>query len=344
MAYDVITIGGATEDINFYVNNYHLLANKENPAGNPLLAFDYGTKVDVRKVSMTFGGGAANTAVCFASFGLKTGGVITCGGDDRGREIIANLKKRRVDIRFMKRLINKISGFSFIIIGANNEHVAFSHRAANSFLEVTPRDMLSMRRAKWLFVTSFSGTWRHELVKIFSLGHEIKIAWNPGEMQINAGYRTLREYLKKTTVLTLNKDEAIKLVVSRHGSKVESYDFLANSENLLKIIYSWGPKIVVVTNGEHGADAYDGKDFYFQGIVKPKKKEDTTGLGDAFGASFVTGLINYDGDIKKSLWLAANNSASVLSKQGAQNGLLTKHDLPRIDRLYNKKKGSKKKK
>lgn len=338
MAYDVITVGGATEDINFYVEDYHLLENKENPAGNQLLAFDYGTKIDIRKVSMTFGGGAANAAVCFSSLGLKVAGIITYGADERGKKIVANLKKRRVDTHFMQRVAGEISGFSFIVIGANNEHVAFSHRAANSKLQVTKKEQSAMQRAKWLFVTSFSGAWKLEFNKIFSLGDRVQIAWNPGEIQINAGYKGLKEYLKKTSVLTMNKDEAVNLVVSHSGRKGDSYDFLSSSQNLLKIIYDWGPRIVVITNGEHGADAYDGKDFYFQGIIKPKKKEDTTGLGDAFGASFVTGLINYDNDIKKSLWLAAHNAASTLSKQGAQNGLLSKHDLPRIERLFSKNK------
>jgi 1-phosphofructokinase len=123
---------------------------------------------------------------------------------------------------------------------------------------------------------------------------------------------------------------------NHHASK--SYDFFASAENLLKVIYDWGPATIVITDGEHGAYAYDGQKIYWQDVIKPKKKEDTTGLGDAFGASFVTGLLLYDSDIKKSLWLAANNASSVLSQQGAQNGLLTKHDLPKLERFYKRRK------
>ena len=54
---------------------------------------------------------------------------------------------------------------------------------------------------------------------------------------------------------------------------------------------------------------------------------DTTGLGDAFGSSLVAGLELYNHDIKKALYLATANAASVLSQQGAQNGLLTVQDL-----------------
>jgi sugar/nucleoside kinase (ribokinase family) len=338
MAYDVITVGGSTEDINFYVDDYQLLENKLNPSGNQLLAFDYGTKIDIKKASMTFGGGAANTAVCFAALGLKTGGLITYGNDERGKKIVANLKRRHVDTRLMKRISTEISGFSFIVIGATKDHVAFSHRAANAKIEISARDQKALKRSPWLFITSLSGNWRPVLDKIFAIVDGTKVAWNPGELQLQAGHRALSKYFKKTTILTMNKDEAIQLVMShnRHASK--SYDFFSSAENLLKVIYEWGPKIIVITDGEHGAYAYDGQEFYFQDIIKPKKKEDTTGLGDAFGGSFVTGLLLYNNDIKKSLWLAANNASSVLSQQGAQNGLLTKHDLPRLEKTYKRVK------
>jgi sugar/nucleoside kinase (ribokinase family) len=90
-------------------------------------------------------------------------------------------------------------------------------------------------------------------------------------------------------VLTCNKDEAVRLVVSHKNYRYKSYDWLVDSKNLLKVIKGWGPEIVVVTNGEKGADAYDGQNFYFQPIIKPKLKVDTTGLGDAFGSAFVAG-------------------------------------------------------
>jgi len=337
MTYDVITVGGSTEDVNFYVDDYQLLENKLNPAGNQLLAFDYGTKIDIKKVSMTFGGGAANTAVCFANLGLKTAGMITYGNDERGKKIVANLKRRRVDTRFMKRIHTDISGFSFIVIGASKDHVAFSHRAANSSIEITAKDQKVLKRAPWIFITSLSGNWRPVLDKIFAIVDGTKVSWNPGELQMKAGHKVLAKYFRKTTILTMNKDEAIQLVMSHNGRANKSYEFFSNVENLLKVIHEWGPEIVVITDGEHGAYAYDGKEIHLQEVIKPKKKEDTTGLGDAFGSSFVTGLILYQ-DIKHALFLAAHNAAACLSQQGAQNGLLTKHDLPRIAKLYSKQK------
>ena len=83
----------------------------------------------------------------------------------------------------------------------------------------------------------------------------------------------------------------------------------------------------MITNGKNGADAYNGKKFYHQDIVKEKAKMDTTGVGDAFGSTFVAGLNLYDGDIQKSMRLAVKNTSHVIAKQGAQNGLISKKDI-----------------
>lgn len=47
-----------------------------------------------------------------------------------------------------------------------------------------------------------------------------------------------------------------------------------------------------------------------------------TGVGDAFNSTFAAGLNLYQGDIKKSLHLAAKNTASKIAHFGAQNGLI----------------------
>ncbi|KKR14888.1 MAG: Carbohydrate kinase [Candidatus Falkowbacteria bacterium GW2011_GWA2_39_24] len=328
--YDVITVGGATEDITFYVDGYYLLDNNQNASGNKLLAFDYGTKVNVTKTYMTFGGGAANAAVCLASLGLKTAGLITYGSDERGTRILANIKKRGVAPDLLKKIRGEMSGFSFIVIGSKNEHVAFSHRAANARLNITETDLANLKKTDWIFLTSMAGAWKSDLNKIFSLPKEIKIAWNPGELQLKAGYQELSKYLQRVNVLTFNKDEAIDLILTHPDHNNKPYEFLADVKNLLQTIKSWGPAIVVITNNEKGADAYDGINYYHQPVVSAKVKADTTGLGDAFGASFIAGLHLYGNDIKKSLHLAAANAASVLGQQGAQNGLLTAKDLPTV--------------
>ncbi len=326
MKYDFIAVGGVTEDITFYTNDGVLIDNKKDILRQKLLAFEYGAKMKINKAHSTFGGGAANVAICFSKLGFKTGIVMAIGRDNRGKKIIDNLKKHKVDIKAVKRLRDCESGFSFLLVGQNNEHIVFSNRAANSQLQLTNYDLRILKKTKWIYLTSLSGEWEELLKKLFFLKN-IKIAWNPGHIQVGAGCRDIKRFVKKTNVLMLNKDEAIELVLSDEKNKLKVRNYLNNLKNLLVILHSWGSKIVVITNGKYGADAYDGSNFYHQAIVKETRRIDTTGVGDAFNSSFVAGLEIFDNDIKKSLRLGAKNSASVISQQGAQNGLLDKKDI-----------------
>ena len=86
---------------------------------------------------------------------------------------------------------------------------------------------------------------------------------------------------------------------------------------------------MIITRGKHGADAYDGEKFYHQDILREKRRMDTTGVGDAFGSTFVAGLEIYNGDIQKAMYLSVKNTASVIGQQGAQNGLLSRRGITR---------------
>ncbi len=327
--YDVITIGGATEDITFYTHEGVLIDNKDDLTKQKLLAFEYGAKVKIDKAFSNFGGGAANTAVNFSGLGFKTACLISLGNDGRAQRILDNLKKHKVDTRLAQKIKGHKTGFSFLLVGPSNEHIVFSNRAANNELRIKNYELRILKNARWIYLTSLSGQWQDVLKKLFTV-NEAKIAWNPGHRQIITGISNLGKYIRKTQVLILNNDEATELVLSDKNYKNKPKQFFANMNNLLKILFGYGAKIVVITSGKKGADAYDGKKFYHQPVVKETKRADTTGVGDAFGSSFVAGLELFKHDIKKALYLGAKNTASVISQPGAQNGFLTKNDLKKL--------------
>jgi sugar/nucleoside kinase (ribokinase family) len=128
-------------------------------------------------------------------------------------------------------------------------------------------------------------------------------------------------------MLMMNESEARALVFSDPKYKHKKKSFFDNHRSLAKAIYSYGSRLVVITMGEAGALVYDGKKFYRQPIVKPKKYINTIGVGDAFGSTFIAGLELFGGKIKPALKLAAKNASSVVEKYGAQTGLLTKKQL-----------------
>jgi len=90
----------------------------------------------------------------------------------------------------------------------------------------------------------------------------------------------------------------------------------------LRTIKKLGPKMVIVTEGAEGAGFYNGKEFLY---IKPHRVKvvEVTGAGDAFGASFVAGLIRKPNNVRFALKLALINAESVIRRHGAHAGLLT---------------------
>ncbi len=327
--FDIITVGSATEDIFFYTNEGLLIDNKNDVLRQKLLAFEFGAKLKVEKSFALMGGGAINAAVSFSHLGFKTACLAVIGGDIRGKHLVENMEKHEVGTSLIQTIKNGETRFSFVLVGPNNEHIIFTYEGVNSKLEVNAKDLKEMKRAGWVYITSLAGNWRKNLAAIFSVKGP-KFAWNPGHIQVKAGIKDIGKYLRQVNVLTVNKDEAIELVVSDRKYKNKKIAFINNINNLLRIIKGYGPEIVVITSGEKGSYAFNGKKAYHQGIFRVKKAADTTGVGDAFGSTFVAGLEFTDGNIQKSLAMAARNAASVVSKLGAQTGLMKKKELVKM--------------
>jgi ribokinase len=330
MKYNVITIGGNTEDIMVVTDEGKVINNKGNLLVEKLLAFEQGAKFRVPETYSTFGGGAANAAVNFAGLGLRTA-IITCLGDDgRGMAIKHNLKEKGVKLNLVQTAKGKNSGFSFVIIDQTKERTIFTHRGANNNLKFTNNEIKNVKKTDWLYISSLSNNWKKLLKSIFlhcCKFQKAKIAWNPGRAQLEAGFNVIGKYIKDTAVFCVNKDEALELVLSHKEYKNKRYAYLRNVKNLLRIIKSWGPDYVVITSGKKGADVYDGDRIYHRDIMKEKIRLDATGLGDAFNSSFVAGLHVYKGDIDKAIHLGLRATASVIAKPGGQNGLLSRGDI-----------------
>jgi sugar/nucleoside kinase (ribokinase family) len=323
MKYDFITIGGAVEDITFRTDDGVVVDNKKDVLRQKLLAFEYGAKIGVKNLERFPGGGANNAGVCLSRLGFKVGIITTIGDDEAGQRLIENFKKQKVDIRFVKKIKDEETGFSFVVKGKNNEHVAFVYRGAAGDLALEGAEVKELEKAKWLYVSSLSGKWENVLNKIFA-GKNIKMAWNPGIVQLKAGASKLGKYLKKTEILFVNKDEAIELAVSDKKYKNKGAQFIKKDKELILALKSFGSKIVIMTDGINGANYFDGQTFYHEDSLRlpDSKIADTTGIGDTFCSTVLGGLEMYQGDFKKAMKLGMKNAAENLKKPGAQAGLI----------------------
>ena len=319
----ITTIGGAARDIMFYTDETVLIENKNDLLRQKLIGVEYGAKVYSEKVYFTYGGGGMNTAVNLAGLGVRTQTIISLGDDFIGQDIVKYLQAKGVSNKLVQVQPKTFTGTSFVLnVGSYNEHVIFVSRGANNKIKLS-YDLIKKINTNWVYLASLSGNWQSGVKTLFDYcSHKkIKVAWNPGFAQLKAGLKKLSAYIAKTNVFIVNHDEALELVMSVKGQGTKD-----NINYLLKFIHNYGQKLTVITDGKRGAYVYDGQKIYFRTALK-KKGINTTGAGDAFGSSFVAGLIKYQGDLEKSLKLAILNSNSVIMKIGAQEGLLKAKDL-----------------
>ncbi|MCU0678991.1 MAG: carbohydrate kinase family protein [Planctomycetes bacterium] len=319
MKYDFVSIGGCTQDVYIYADGGEMFKNLAD--GHEYYGFKFGGKSLVSSVHFFFGGGAANTSVSFANLGFKALPITAIGSGLRGADILKNLEDKKVDTSLVQKYKHEKSGYSVIVLGPGNEHILFTYRGANGLVKIGRKEEQAIKSADWVYISSLSGDWKKLLKKIFAI-RQHNIAWNPGGAQLKAGKKELAEYIKKTTVLILNSDEALDLVHPEYTAQLDK-------EKMMEIIYGWGPDYFLMTEGAEGAHLYDGQKFYFQKALRKKHITDTTGAGDAFGSGFVAGLKLFKHNLPKALRVAAMNSAHEIALLGPQRDLLKKWEVPR---------------
>jgi len=329
--FDIVSVGGAVRDITFYTNKGRLFRTPENLTAQQMVGFEYGAKIHIHEAHYTHGGGAVNTSSIAATLGLKSGIIARVGKDEDAESIIRNLHENGVDTAYVQKDRSTTTGTSFIVSinKKEKEHVVFTHRGANDFLEITPQ--AKNIRTKWFYISSLCGpNWLKSLRTIcqYAKANDSKVAWNPGNIQLQTGKNTLEKIFPMVDLLILNKDEAIELVLS--GIKIGSRnpDFLNKTVYLLNMLKEWGSKSVVITEGAKGASALENERVIRTKAhkIQTKKILDTTGIGDAFGATLVSGVIRGK-TMEESLRMAAINSAHVLKEVGAHKGALSMDQL-----------------
>lgn len=90
---------------------------------------------------------------------------------------------------------------------------------------------------------------------------------------------------------------------------------IENLREFMKQKQAMGPKVVVVTLGEKGSIAFDGKDFH-EGSIVNCSVVDTMGAGDSFIAGYIKGIL-LNSTVDECMKFGAQSSAVTLGYSGA---------------------------
>ncbi len=316
MALEVLSVGDVVTDafIKLFDNRAHTYKNEFGS----WIAMPFGAKVPFEEAVVVEGvGNAANAAVCFARLGVHSGLVSNVGSDAFGRDIINALEDNRVDTRFVRINKGKTSNYHYVLWYKDERTILIKHEEYNyQWPRFTASDI-----PKWLYFSSISKNaldkYHDMVVDWLEDNPTVKLAFQPGTFQLEAGAARLKALYARTEVVIMNREEAVLVTGKDH----------ADIPALLTALHKLGPKIAVVTDGPAGAYASDGTSrFKMPPYPDPKPPLERTGAGDAFASTLVAALVKGN-TLEGALQWAPINSMNIVQNIGAQEGLLTEEKL-----------------
>lgn len=285
--------------------------------GTSVLAMKYGTKLPFDHRAVVEGvGNASNAAVAFARLGLGSSFVTNVGGDQYGRDMITALHKNGVDTRFVRINPDKKSNYHFVLWYKDERTILIKHEEYDyHWPHLRPNET-----PRWMYFSSISQhaiPYHDQVADWLDENADVKLAFQPGTFQMEAGAERLKRIYQKTEVLILNREEAVTVGGGKHE----------DVHDLINHLHALGPKIVVVTDGPAGAYASDGEHRFKMPLYPdPKPPYERTGAGDAFASTFVAALMKSK-TLEEALRWAPINSMNVVQYVGAQEGLLNENQL-----------------
>ena len=324
--YDIITFGSAAQDIHLKSKAFKVLKDLpaeidkkyfQEPFGQGKeICMALGSKIEIEDIIFSTGGGGTNTAATFAKQGLKTAFCGAIGIDVSGLEIVRELKRFKIDTKFLVKKKEKHTNHSVVIADIGGDRTILVYRGASDIMTEKDIPWGKVKKANWFYLAPFAGLLCDSFEKIVGFAYEnkIKVAVNPSKEQLSLPEEQLKNIFRKIDILFLNQEEASFL------TKIP----FEKERDIFKKIDDTFSGIAVMTRGADGVVASDGKYLYSAKADSAIKVVDTTGAGDSFASGFLSDFIRTNGDVESSIQLGLANSAGNLTEVGAKTGILDK--------------------
>ena len=312
---DIISIGDAALDTFLKLQDAVVAHVKDRKLDQ--LCMNFADKIPVKGMQQRVAGNALNNAVGSARLGMKAAFYSVVGNDETGEQIVKRMKKEGITTKYLHIHKGSSTNYSVVLNFQNDRTILqYSHPRVYKL----PDDL---EPARWIYYTAIGknhAELEKQIIKYAKKSHS-KIAFNPGTGHIKAGVVKMKDILRRTEIIFVNKEEA-ELMVG------DSTDI----PGLLERLHELGPHLAVITDGHNGAYASDSVNTYYLPIFHAKVVE-VTGAGDAFATGFLAGLFNGMPVPEAMLWGTAN-SAGVIGKVGPQEGLLTKPGIAKMIKTF----------
>jgi sugar/nucleoside kinase (ribokinase family) len=193
-------------------------------------------------------------------------------GEDFPSEYRTLLTERRIDCSGLEIAKGKTFRWS----GQYGKDVNIAQTLAthlNVFKDFRPKLDEAHRNAKVVFLANIDPELQSEVLA--QMREPALVACDTMNFWIDSKPEAIKELLSKVDIFFCNEEEAKKL---------------SHKENPLlaaQAIASWGPEVVIIKKGEHGAFMLIGGQFYVFPAFPLVSIKDPTGAGDSFAGGFL---------------------------------------------------------
>lgn len=329
--FDLISVGDNATDAFIRLSEAELNCQIDKP--DCKICMKFAGKIPYESVTeVPAGGNSSNVALGATKLGLQVAYISNVGDDDHGQKTLTKLKEAGVDTTWIKQNPGIPTNYNYVLWYADDrtilvKHEDYPHHWPFDSAQGKPDELIV---PAWIYLSSVSDKdfSLHEKISEWLIAHpEVKLAFSPGTHQIKAGVEKLKDLYARTEILFCNRQEAEKIAMT-NVRKTTSGSSEVAFLTLAKSIKSLGPKTVVITDGENGASVLDENDNFSEIPITHDfgPAIERTGAGDAFASAYLTATI-LGLNTEKALNWGVINSASVVTKIGPHEGLLTRSQI-----------------
>jgi ribokinase len=309
---DCLTIGGIKIDTFVFLDAATIARQGKKKIS--MLCLPYGEKLTIEKHATQTAGSAPNVATGLQRLGMRSGIYSILGQDPAADLARETLKREKVSLKYLAYKKASVTSFSLVLLHKGERTMLTSHTRDRYHLRVKPD-------AKWLYLSEMGEGFEAlyaDVVRHASKKKGPSIAFNPGTIQVRAGYKKLKALLKQTDILFVNKEEGHELLQEKNQ---------LDTPHLIRMLWKIGPSVVVVTDGRAGAYAFEGGEIYHAPMF-PGDRIEATGAGDGFATGFL-GARMQGKHLRDALAWGSVNGASVVHEVGPTKGLLARAQIAR---------------
>ena len=260
------------------------------------------------KIEKTVSGGSvANSIVGISQLGDQVGFIGKVSDDDFGVKYEEGLKNENVEYFYTKKKEELPTGTCLILVTPDSERTMCTFLGTAGKINEKDVNIDAIKKSELIFLEGY--LWDEgEPKKAFdkAINNANKVAMSLSDLFCVERHKPhfLNLVKNKLDLTFANAQEVISLIEAKNFDEVINFAKQLN-------------KLLIVTRGEKGAIAVNGRNVIEYDAQKNLKIVDLTGAGDLFAAGFLHSYINKF-SIKESLKKGTEMSSKVIQQIGAR--------------------------